>query len=41
MESWRAFSPDLNPIETVWCEMKDIIEDHYGHIEEPSYDKLR
>lgn len=38
---WPAFSPDLNPIETVWCRMKDYIEDRYGHIEKPSYNQLR
>ena len=36
---WQAFSPDLNPIETVWDEMKDWIQDHYG--EKLNYDQLR
>jgi transposase len=26
---WPAFSPDLNPIATVWDRMKDYIERHY------------
>lgn len=38
---WPPFSPDLNPIETVWCRMKDYIEHKYGHIEKPSYAQLR
>lgn len=39
--AWPAHSPDLNPIETVWCKMKDYIEDQYGHIENPLCDQLR
>ena len=38
---WPPFSPDLNPIETVWDWMKDYIEEHYGGYENPGYDTLR
>jgi len=37
---WPAFSPDLNPIETVWDRMKDYIERHYPEYH-TSHDKLR
>lgn len=38
---WPPFSPDLNPIETVWNWMKDYIEAKYGVDLDISYDKLR
>lgn len=37
---WPAFSPDLNPIETVWNWMKDWIEERYGD-KQHTYDQLR
>ena len=36
---WPPFSPDLNPIETVWDIMKDYIAEEYP--EKMSYDMLR
>ena len=36
---WPAYSPDLNPIKTVWNEIKDWIQDHYP--EKMNYDQLR
>ncbi len=26
---WPANSPDLNPIESIWCQMKDVIPKRY------------
>ena len=36
---WPPYSPDLNPIETVWNLMKDYIADNYP--ERLTYDRLR
>jgi hypothetical protein len=36
---WPPFSPDLNPIETVWNKMKDYIQEHFG--EKLGYPALR
>ena len=30
---WAPYSPDLNPIETVWSKMKDFIDDRYPDLE--------
>jgi hypothetical protein len=36
---WPPFSPDLNPVETVWNGMKDWIAKYYTEM--VSYDELR
>lgn len=36
---WPPFSPDLNPIETVWNKIKNYLQEHFG--EKLSYDQLR
>ena len=38
---WPAFSPDLNPIETIWKKMKDWLDDHFSHEDKVPYDVLR
>jgi hypothetical protein len=37
---WPPNSPDLNPIETIWNNMKDYIQKHYPDVHGP-YKKLR
>jgi transposase len=37
---WPANSPDLNPIETIWDDMKDYIEAKYPEVHR-SYKRLR
>ncbi len=39
--SWPPNSPDLNPIEVVWCWMKDFIQYRYGLVEKPGLPHLR
>ena len=39
---WPPYSPDLNPIETLWNIMKNWIQHKYGHIDTiSSYTRLR
>jgi len=37
---WPPYSPDLNPIETLWDQMKDYIMKYYGG-RNMCYDQLR
>lgn len=37
---WPPASPDLSPIETVWDDMKDYIQEHYPQVYS-SYKRLR
>ncbi|SRR6266487_6271148 len=37
---WPPFSLDLNPIETLWNDMKDYIQEHYLEVHR-SYKRLR
>ncbi|OCK73190.1 hypothetical protein K432DRAFT_449511, partial [Lepidopterella palustris CBS 459.81] len=37
---WPPYSPDLNPMETVWNWIKDYIQNQYGDVQ-LSYDQLR
>jgi len=37
---WPPYSPDLNPIETIWNWIKDYIENRFGDVQ-LSYDNLR
>jgi hypothetical protein len=37
---WPPFSPDLNPIKTLWNDIKDYIQEHYPKVHS-SYKRLR
>jgi transposase len=37
--SWLTYSPDLNPIETLWNRMKDTLQAQYP--DKMTYDQLR
>ena len=36
---WSSYSPDLNPIETIWDKMKDYLQDNFP--ERMTYPQLR
>jgi hypothetical protein len=38
---WPPYSPDLNPIETLWKYMKNYLEDKYGDYAFKSYEIQR
>lgn len=38
---WPPYSPDLNPIETIWNTMKNWIAENYSNENNPTYDRLR
>lgn len=38
---WPVYSPDLNPIETIWNEMKDWLARNYPGEREVPYETLR
>ena len=36
---WPPYSPDLNPIETLWKHMKEYLQAKYGDCKFKSYDE--